>query len=69
MKQKITAAFGTLPVAVQAHLFGQFQDILAACDSHPALVPLLLENIVVMPEFDDLRSALGSLREQLVASL
>ena len=69
MKAIIDAAFAQLPQPVQIVLFGQYQDAIAACETHPQLVIGIVEKLRLPPEFDVARSQMATFRDGLIAAL
>lgn len=69
MKAIITSFFDQIPPPVQLALFGQYRDVLAACDTHPHLVAGLVDQLQLPPSCDGLRAQMAAIKEALEAEL
>ena len=69
MKTIIESYFGEIPESAQVALFGQYQDALAACETHPQLVVGIIEKLRLPPEFDATRPHMAAFRDGLIAAL
>jgi hypothetical protein len=69
MKPLLDSFFDRLPLPAQVYFFGAYRDAVAASETHPQLVPGMLEQLILPPDLDELRPQMAALKEQLVAAL